>query len=84
MIRYLKWAWEVILFFIPRFIDDEVVLNELPGGDYEIICSLIDVKEGELFDGITTVQVFAFMFWAFPYGVKEVDGLEIRPFVVKG
>lgn len=46
-------------FIIPRFMTDEVafVYN---GDEIEIVCTLLDVEEGEEFDGIVKIRCFNF------------------------
>jgi len=60
---------------IPRFIDDEVALQDV-GDHMEIVCSMKDVQNGESFDGIATMRGFnLFGFMLFNKMVGEV-----RPF----
>ena len=57
------------LFFIdiivPRFITEDVAMEQIaPGSDwdsFEIACSMSDVQPGEVFDGIATVDSFAWL-----------------------
>lgn len=57
-----RFAWDLI---VPRFITEEVVVERVGKGSswdaFEIVCSLSDVKPGERFDGVATVDAFQFL-----------------------
>lgn len=70
---------------IPRFMTEEVAVEEYSDyfncigidAQYEIVCSMRDIKPGERFDGIATMRVFnLFGMGLFP---KQIG--EVRPWV---
>ncbi|MEN6629839.1 MAG: hypothetical protein ABFC42_09355 [Sulfuricella sp.] len=75
--KALAYLREIILFFVHRFITEEVALELRPDGDYEIVCAMVAVEPGEIFDGIVTVTSFVFMVWGFT--LKIENGGTIKP-----
>jgi hypothetical protein len=68
---------EIILFFIPRFITEDVAVALRPDGDYDLVCAMCDIKEGERLDGVVTIDSFTFLGWALC--ISDYDELEVRP-----
>lgn len=60
---------------IPRFIDEDVALVNVDG-QLEIVCSMKDVEQDEVFDGIVTIR--GFNFFGFMLFSKCIG--EVRPF----
>lgn len=56
MIAYIKMFFDII---IPRFLTEDVVVVDV-GDHYELAFPLRFVTEGEMFDGIVTLQTFNF------------------------
>ncbi|EBX2183600.1 hypothetical protein CBJ89_001965 [Salmonella enterica subsp. enterica serovar Essen] len=69
---------ELLLAFIPRFINDQIALNECEG-KYEIMCSMIDVHPSQKYDAMCDLKIFTWFGWAIPCG----EPANIRPFVAK-
>ena len=72
---------EIILFFIPRFITEDVAVALRPDGDYDLVCAMcdIDFEGGEKYDGVVTLDLFTFLGWAWPVGLSEYTEMEVRP-----
>lgn len=72
---------EIILFFIPRFITEDVAVALRPDGDYDLVCAMEDInfESGERYDGVITLNSFTFLGWAFPVGYMDTDHIEVRP-----
>ena len=68
----MKFFYMIIDLLIPRFITEDVALNEIDG-ILEIVCVMSDVSEGELFDGVVSVKSLVwFNKGFFPSQVGEV------------
>ena len=66
---------EILLAFIPRFINDKVALSAV-NDQYEIVCSMIDIIPGEQYDALCDLKIFTWLGWAIPCG----EPTNIRPF----
>lgn len=77
---------EIILFFIPRFITEDVAVALRPDGDYDLVCSLrdIDFEGGEKYDGVVTLNSFTFLGWAWPVGLSDCTEMEVRAWPKEG
>lgn len=66
----LRFAADLL---IPRLITEDVALEKVgPGLDwdnYEIVCSMIDVQPGEVFDGIAEVNSFTWLGFGITYSI---------------
>ena len=72
---------EIILFFIPRFITEDVAVELRPDGDYDIVCAMcdIDFENGEYYDGVITLDSFTFLGWAWPVDASGYAEMGVRP-----
>ena len=77
---------EIILFFIPRFITEDVAVALRPDGDYDLVCAMrdIDFEGGEQYDGVVTLNSFTFLWWAWPVGLSEYMEMEVRAWPKEG
>jgi hypothetical protein len=58
---FLRWLWWWILFFVPRFVTDELAVDVLPGGDFVVAGVLADLPPGERHDGVIKVTSLVWM-----------------------
>lgn len=72
---------QILLFFIPRFITDDVAVALRPDGDYDLVCAMedIDYEAGERYDGVVTLDSFTFLGWAWPVGLSSRVEMDVRP-----
>lgn len=65
---------ELLLFLIPRFVTDEVVLVDAGDGGLSILCLLGQETEEDEPCGIVKMRVFAWLGWSiFPKQVGNVE-----------
>ena len=75
--KFLLFLYE---FFIPRFIEEWVMLEERSDG-YHPVCSYLDIQEGETFDAMCkakSITWFGICFFArfgapVPFSLEEIN-----------
>jgi len=68
----IKFLYAIIDLLIPRFITEDVALEEIDGV-LEIVCSMAAISEGEVFDGVVSIRSFTWLgLCVFPKQVGEV------------
>jgi len=71
----LEIIWFAVLFFVPRFVTEDVAL-EIDGDDeYSVVCPMALIEDGERYDAVVTATSFIFMFWGWAVRIES----EIRP-----
>ena len=72
---------QILLFFIPRFITEDVAVALRPDGDYDLVCAMedVDFEAGECYDGVITMNSFTFLGWAWPVGLSSRVEMDVRP-----
>lgn len=76
----IRIAVQVLLFFTPRFVTEDVAVNKTDDGNFIIVCCMDDVLPHEVFDGILATKSLVFMCWGFLWTVEE----QVRPWPKKG
>jgi hypothetical protein len=79
--REVSTLIQILLFFIPRFITEDVAVALRPDGDYDLVCAMedIDYEAGEHYDGVVTIESFTFLGWAWPVGLSSRVEMDVRP-----
>lgn len=79
--REVSTLIQILLFFIPRFITEDVAVALRPDGDYDLVCAMedIDYEAGECYDGVITMNSFTFLGWAWPVGLSDRVEMDVRP-----
>ncbi|MFA5387904.1 MAG: hypothetical protein WC322_06005 [Candidatus Paceibacterota bacterium] len=73
----LRLLWDLFLFFVPRFITEEVAVSRCPDGTYELECAMHALEDGERYDGVVDLDVFVFMHFCV---VKQGPrAMEVKP-----
>ena len=71
----MKTLFNLLLMLIPRFTTDEVALIDT-GDSYDIVCSMDDIEEGEVYDAVAKINIFTWFGRAWPVTGEEVS---VRP-----
>lgn len=71
---FICWAADIL---VPRFVREDVALEQVAPGEYVPVVAMRDVDPGERFDGIVTMESFNL----FGRGIFPKVVGEVRPFV---
>lgn len=72
---YVWWLWQVVLFFVPHFKTEKVVVQRRLDGDYDMLFPVSQALPGERFDGFLVVTSLVWLFWCFPVTADD----DIKP-----
>lgn len=57
--------WDVVLFFIPHFVTEDVAVIRRRDGELDPVCSLDAIEDDDIFDGIASVTCLAWFGYGF-------------------